>query len=266
MGERDREYRDPANPPGLRPAQQLAKRVFDIIVTSALLVLMAPVLVALVIAELFACGRPVIFRQDRVTCLGRIVKSMKFRTIRSSRSSDSQWTVDDEECSPLGRWLRTTHLDELPQLLNVIRGDMSLVGPRPERPFFTALFARTIPHYEDRLRTRAGLTGWAQVHGLTGDTSIVERVRFDNYYIDHWSLWLDISILIRTLGEPVAGTLRLRRARKQGAPMTSSATAARRAEVTSLACKAQADMSELHVLPGQAPYADPVRTTDDGAP
>jgi len=124
---------------------------------------------------------------------------------------DSKWTVTDDDCSHIGRWLRSTHLDELPQLFNVIRGDMSLVGPRPERPFFTAQFAETISHYEDRHRTSTGVTGWAQVHGLTGDTSIGERVRFDNYYIEHWSLWLDISILIRTLIQPVAGALRVRR-------------------------------------------------------
>ncbi len=113
-----------------------------------------------------------------------------------------------EDCSALGRWLRATHLDELPQLLNVIRGEMSLVGPRPERPYFVAKFTEIIPHYADRHRMNTGMTGWAQVNGLTGDTSIHERVRFDNNYIEHWSLWLDLIIMIRTLIQPLSGIRR----------------------------------------------------------
>ena len=113
--------------------------------------------------------------------------------------------------TPLGDWLRTTHLDELPQLVNVLRGDMSLIGPRPERPYFTERFEREIPRYGDRHRMRAGLTGWAQVHGLHGDTSIRDRVRFDNAYIDNWSLWLDVVILVRTFAS-LAG--RRRKGRK----------------------------------------------------
>src|SRR5262249_38617232 len=138
----------------------------------------------------FCCSRPVLFRQERVTRSGRIMKILKLRTL-SCPEPDSRWTVPVDNYSALARWLRLTHLDELPQLFNVLRGDMSLIGPRPERPYFTARFAEVIPHYDDRHRTRAGLTGWAQVHGLTGDTSIPERTRFDNYYIEHWSLWLD---------------------------------------------------------------------------
>jgi lipopolysaccharide/colanic/teichoic acid biosynthesis glycosyltransferase len=109
--------------------------------------------------------------------------------------------------TPLGNWLRGTHLDELPQLVNVLRGDMSLVGPRPERPYFAEKFGREIPRYDDRHRMRAGLTGLAQVRGLHGDTSIHERVRFDNLYIDNWSLWLDIVILAST----VTGAVRRRK-------------------------------------------------------
>jgi lipopolysaccharide/colanic/teichoic acid biosynthesis glycosyltransferase len=176
-----------------------------------------------VLAKLLTDGPPVIFRQDRVTYKGRIMRIMKFRTVSRLVNPDSHWTVDNADCSPIGQWLRSTHLDELPQLFNVIRGDMSLVGPRPERPFFTARFAKKFPRYEDRHRTNTGVTGWAQVHGLNGDTSISERVRFDNYYIEHWSLWLDVSVLILTLVQPLAGALGVRRSRREGPARISRA-------------------------------------------
>jgi len=111
---------------------------------------------------------------------------------------DTQWTVDEKRCSPFSRWLRASHLDELPQLINVLRGEMSLVGPRPERPYFAQRFCRDIPRYADRMRMAGGLTGWAQVNGLNGDTSVYDRARFDNYYAEYWSPWLDVAILART--------------------------------------------------------------------
>jgi exopolysaccharide biosynthesis polyprenyl glycosylphosphotransferase len=194
---------------GLETSGALVKRAFDLIVGCALLVAAAPLLLILVAVEFLDRTRPVMFRQERVTRSGRIMRIMKLRTM-SSPDPDSEWSVPVESCSAIGRWLRATHLDELPQLFNVIRGDMSLVGPRPERPFFTARFAEMVPHYDDRHRTRAGLTGWAQVHGLTGDTSIPDRTRFDNYYIEHWSLWMDLVIMARTLAEPLLGVLRAR--------------------------------------------------------
>jgi lipopolysaccharide/colanic/teichoic acid biosynthesis glycosyltransferase len=125
---------------------------------------------------------------------------LKLRTLTGHPDPDTSWTVTGQECSALGRWLRITHLDELPQLWNVLRGDMSLVGPRPERPYFVEQFGREIRRYSDRTRMPAGMTGWAQVHGLHGDTSIFERARFDNQYIEYWSPWLDVVILARTLG------------------------------------------------------------------
>jgi exopolysaccharide biosynthesis polyprenyl glycosylphosphotransferase len=201
---------------GLPVSGRVVKRAFDLLVGTVLVVALAPVLLILVTVGFLARSRPVLFRQERVTRSGRIMKIMKLRTINAP-DPDSQWTVPVENCSSIGRWLRATHLDELPQLFNVIRGDMSLVGPRPERPFFTSKFANIIPHYDERHRTRAGLTGWAQVHGLTGDTSILERTRFDNYYIEHWSLWLDLVIMTRTIAEPLIGALRTRQlpARRQ---------------------------------------------------
>jgi exopolysaccharide biosynthesis polyprenyl glycosylphosphotransferase len=203
---------------GLQASGRMVKRAFDVVAGTVLVVAFAPVLLILVTVEFLARSRPVLFRQERVTRSGRIMTIMKLRTM-SCPDPDSQWTVPVENCSARGRWLRATHLDELPQLLNVIRGDMSLVGPRPERPFFTSKFAKIVPHYDERHRTCAGLTGWAQVHGLTGDTSIPERTRFDNYYIEHWSLWLDLVIMTRTIAEPLIGALRARQpgARRQDA-------------------------------------------------
>jgi exopolysaccharide biosynthesis polyprenyl glycosylphosphotransferase len=204
----------PLRRPGLQLPGRVAKRAFDLIIGTTLLMAFAPVLLLVVAAGFLFSGRSVMFRQERVTCSGRVMNIMKLRTI-SCPDPESQWTVPVETCSTIGRWLRATHLDELPQLFNVIRGDMSLVGPRPERPYFTSQFAQVIPHYDDRHRTRTGMTGWAQVHGLTGDTSIPERVRFDNHYIEHWSVWLDVVIMARTIAEPLIGALRSRRSGAQ---------------------------------------------------
>jgi lipopolysaccharide/colanic/teichoic acid biosynthesis glycosyltransferase len=107
----------------------------------------------------------------------------------------------DDRVGPVGRFLRRTSLDELPQLWNILRGDMTLVGPRPERPHFVHRFSAEYDRYAHRHRVQAGLTGLAQVSGLRGDTSIADRARFDNYYIEHWSLWLDIKIIVRTFSE-----------------------------------------------------------------
>jgi exopolysaccharide biosynthesis polyprenyl glycosylphosphotransferase len=194
----------PLRPCGPRRVARLAKRAFDLIVGSLLLVLTVPVQLALAAVVLLSCGRPVFFRQVRVTRGGDRMTITKFRTV-TVENSNAYWSVSDDQCTRLGQWLRATHLDELPQLLNVVRGQMSLVGPRPEQPVYTSRFGRLIPRYEDRHRVHTGMTGWAQVHGLSGDTSIPERVRFDNYYIEHWSLWLDLTILARTLTQPLAG-------------------------------------------------------------
>jgi len=189
---------------GPRQSGRLAKRAFDLVVGSLLLISSAPVQLLLAVIMLLACGRPVFFRQVRVTRGGDRMTITKFRTVRVE-NSDARWSVSTDQCTTLGRWLRATHLDELPQLINVVCGQMSLVGPRPEQPYYTSRFAKLIPRYEDRHRVHSGMTGWAQVHGLSGDTSIPERVRFDNYYIEHWSLWLDLTILARTLTQPLAG-------------------------------------------------------------
>jgi lipopolysaccharide/colanic/teichoic acid biosynthesis glycosyltransferase len=127
---------------------------------------------------------------------------MKFRTMRPVDDTESQtnWNIaQDDRVGPVGRFLRKSSLDELPQLFNILRGDMSLVGPRPERPHFVEEFSRLYPSYSARTRVPCGLTGWAQIHGLRGDTSIADRASFDNFYIENWSLWLDIKIMLRTV-------------------------------------------------------------------
>jgi exopolysaccharide biosynthesis polyprenyl glycosylphosphotransferase len=197
----------PLRRPGLRLSSRVVKRAFDIVIGTILLLLFAPLIALLMGGVVLTCGRPALFRQARVTRSGRLMKITKLRTVARA-DADGRWTVSPEDCSALGRWLRATHLDELPQLANVIRGDMSLVGPRPERPYFTSRFSEIVPRYQDRLRANGGMTGWAQVHDLTGDTSIHERARFDNNYIEHWSLWLDLVILVRTLTEPLSGIRR----------------------------------------------------------
>jgi exopolysaccharide biosynthesis polyprenyl glycosylphosphotransferase len=175
-----------------------AKRTLDIAGAAVLLALAVPLLAALGLMIKLSDTGPVLFRQVRVVGTAKLARILKLRTMTEHGSSDTSWVVPTFELTPLARWLRSTHLDELPQLVNVLRGDMSLVGPRPERPYFTERFSREIPRYDDRHRMRGGLTGWAQVHGLHGDTSVHERARLDNAYIENWSIWLDAAILAVT--------------------------------------------------------------------
>jgi exopolysaccharide biosynthesis polyprenyl glycosylphosphotransferase len=203
-------------------AARAGKRAFDVTAAAILLTLTAPLLAALALVIKLRRRHSVLFRQVRVIGDGKHAEIIKLRTLGEHSDADTRWVVPTSHLTPLGNWLRTTHLDELPQLVNVLRGDMSLVGPRPERPYFTEQFEREIPRYRDRHRMRAGLTGWAQIHGLHGDTSIHERVRFDNAYIDNWSLWLDVVILVRTLAS-VAGARRTgQESRKQGVRLTGT--------------------------------------------
>jgi len=180
-------------------AGRVAKRAFDLVVGSILLVALTPALLALGLAVRLSSAMPALFRQSRVTAAGRTITVLKLRTLAVQRNSDTRWVADQGSHLRFGAFLRATHLDELPQLVNVVRGDMSLVGPRPERPYFSELFGERIPDYDGRYRMRAGMTGWAQVHGICGDTSIEERIRFDNQYIEYWSPWRDLVILVRTL-------------------------------------------------------------------
>jgi exopolysaccharide biosynthesis polyprenyl glycosylphosphotransferase len=178
-----------------------AKRLFDVVLATAILLITLPVFLATAAAVKLTSRGPVFFRQKRVGQRGRLFQLLKFRTLVDNDDSDVAWSVaGDWRVTRVGRFLRRTGLDELPQLINVIRGDMSLVGPRPERPYFADQFRVTVHGYEERHRVPVGVTGWAQIHGLRGDTSIEDRAVFDNYYIENWSLWRDVVILARTIG------------------------------------------------------------------
>ncbi|MFJ5044361.1 exopolysaccharide biosynthesis polyprenyl glycosylphosphotransferase [Streptomyces sp. NPDC088719] len=186
-----------------RPLGHGAKRAMDAALAAVGLLLAAPVLAGCALAVRLSDGPGVIFRQERIGRHGRPFVLLKFRTLRPADAQESatRWNVaSDGRMSRVGRVLRRTSLDELPQLWNVLRGDMSLVGPRPERPFFVAQFSRAHPGYQARHRMPVGITGLAQVNGLRGDTSIEDRARFDNRYIETWSLWQDACVLARTAG------------------------------------------------------------------
>ncbi|MDF2968318.1 MAG: exopolysaccharide biosynthesis polyprenyl glycosylphosphotransferase [Nocardioidaceae bacterium] len=184
------------------------KRGADAVLALLGLVLLSPVLAACALAVRLEGGPGVIFRQERVGLDGRPFTMLKFRSLKPTDEleSTSNWNIGgDPRIGRVGRILRQTSLDELPQLWNVVRGDMSLVGPRPERPFFVQEFTKQFPRYMARHRVPAGMTGWAQINGLRGDTDISERARFDNYYIENWSLWEDVKIVLRTTGQVLGG-------------------------------------------------------------
>lgn len=181
--------------PGLA---RVAKRCVDVALSATTLLALAPLLIAVALAVKVTSPGPVLFWQERVGRDGQPISIPKFRSMRPSDSSDFEWTADDR-ITPIGRFLRRSAIDEIPQLLSVLRGDMSLVGPRPERPAFVTEFAAEVDGYEERHRMRSGLTGLSQIAGLRGDTSIRERAKFDNLYIDQWSLFGDFVIMARTV-------------------------------------------------------------------
>jgi exopolysaccharide biosynthesis polyprenyl glycosylphosphotransferase len=184
------------------------KRTSDIVLAGAALLLLSPVLALCALASFADGGRGIIFRQQRIGQFGKPFDLLKFRSMRPANEHESQtnWNIgSDPRVGPIGRFLRRTSLDELPQLWNIVRGDMTIVGPRPERPYFVDQFSVDYPEYAMRHRVPVGLTGLAQVSGLRGDTPISDRARFDNYYIENWSLWLDVKVLLRTVGEVFRG-------------------------------------------------------------
>jgi exopolysaccharide biosynthesis polyprenyl glycosylphosphotransferase len=185
------------------------KYTVDRAVAALILLVAAPLLFVLSIGSLISVGRPVFFRQPRVGLDGRRFAMLKFRSMRATvepvvlpdlpHDTAPGGIEGDDRRTRFGTFLRRTSLDELPQLLNVLKGDMSLIGPRPERPDFVELFERNVHRYGDRHRVKSGITGWAQVNGLRGKTSLSDRVEWDNYYIENWSLWLDFKILLLTI-------------------------------------------------------------------
>jgi exopolysaccharide biosynthesis polyprenyl glycosylphosphotransferase len=200
-----------------RGVQFALKHAFDRVFALVLLVLLSPVILCAALAVRLSSRGPILFRQRRVGRDGKVFDLYKFRSMhlapsQPERTEDEETAIEfllggdtapggvegDDRRTAVGRVLRRSSLDELPQLLNVLRGEMSIIGPRPERPEFVELFRQDITRYGDRHRVKSGITGWAQVHGLRGQTSLAERVEWDNYYIAHWSLGLDLKIMALT--------------------------------------------------------------------
>lgn len=178
------------------------KRAMDLIVSAAALIFLSPFMLLIAFLIKLESKGPVFYTQERVGLDGKPFQMIKFRSMRMDAEEETGpvWaTPDDPRKTRLGRFLRATSLDELPQLINVLLGEMSLVGPRPERPVFVEQFKKVVPRYMERHKEKAGITGWAQVNGLRGDTSIIERTKYDLYYIENWSLLFDLKIILRTL-------------------------------------------------------------------
>jgi exopolysaccharide biosynthesis polyprenyl glycosylphosphotransferase len=178
------------------------KRGVDIIGSAIGLVLLSPIMMLLAVLIKLESAGPVFYTQERMGLDGKSFMMLKFRSMRTDAEDETGpvWaTADDSRRTRLGTIIRRRSLDELPQFINVLVGNMSLVGPRPERPVFVEQFKQSIPRYMDRHREKAGMTGWAQINGLRGDTSIIERTKYDLWYIENWSLLLDFRIMIRTL-------------------------------------------------------------------
>jgi exopolysaccharide biosynthesis polyprenyl glycosylphosphotransferase len=212
----------PADPRGW---QFTGKYVADRIVAALALLIVAPLFAVVALAILITSGRPILFRQRRVGRDGHVFEMLKFRTMRGTPEVggelDAEWAaiatgmgptpdvgaeaVTDDRRTGLGSLLRKLSIDELPQLWNVLRGDMSIVGPRPERVHYVELFEQAIYRYPDRHRVKSGLTGWAQVNGLRGETSLADRIEWDNFYIENWSPWLDLKIILKTIPALAAG-------------------------------------------------------------
>jgi Undecaprenyl-phosphate glucose phosphotransferase len=178
------------------------KRIFDLILSTIILLLTLPMTLLIALAIKLTSRGPVFFTQSRVGLNGRVFRIFKFRTMKvgSREEGDTRWTsANDPRRTAVGSFLRETNLDELPQFLNVLKGDMSIVGPRPERPHFVERFLEEFDRYNSRHMFKVGITGWAQVNGWRGDTSIAKRVEYDQYYLRNWSLTFDLQIIVMTL-------------------------------------------------------------------
>jgi exopolysaccharide biosynthesis polyprenyl glycosylphosphotransferase len=182
----------------LRGWKLTLKRTVDVMVSSILLLILSPLMLLMAVLVKLDSPGPALFIQERMGLDAKPFPMIKFRSMRRDAEAHGPgWTVqNDPRRTRIGTFIRRTSIDELPQLINVLMGDMSLVGPRPEQPTYVEQFRQSIPRYMDRHREKAGMTGWAQVNGLRGDSSILERTKYDLWYIENWSLWLDFKILV----------------------------------------------------------------------
>lgn len=187
------------NEPNTRSRNVIAKRLFDLTLSLIGIVAISPLLILITLLIKLTSKGPIFYSQIRMGLDGRHFKMFKFRTMVTDHTNTGSWTVkNDPRVTPIGKILRKTSLDELPQLINVLLGNMSLVGPRPERPIFVHKFKHNIPTYMLRHKMKAGMTGWAQINGWRGDTCIEKRIECDLYYIKNWSIWMDLWIIVMT--------------------------------------------------------------------
>ncbi len=178
----------------------LQKRLFDVVMSLVLIIISFPFMVVAAVGTKFTSKGPIIFKQERVGRNKKIFTMYKFRSMRITGTEKTGWTTDnDNRKTAFGSFIRKTSIDELPQFFNVLKGDMSIVGPRPEVPFHVEHFKEEIPLYMVKHQVRPGITGWAQIHGLRGDTSIVDRIKHDIWYIENWNIFLDIKIVFLTV-------------------------------------------------------------------
>ena len=199
------------------PLNAFAKRAFDASVSFLLLVLLSPLLLGLAIAIKLSSPGPVFFKQERIGLNKKKFVMYKFRSMRVNDTQDTAWSSQtDDRRTRVGALMRKTSLDELPQLLNTLKGDMSLVGPRPEIPYYVEQFRETVPLYMVKYQVRPGMTGWAQVNGYRGDTSIPARVEHDLWYIENWSFGLDLKILLMTAFGGMINSEKLGVAKEEG--------------------------------------------------
>jgi exopolysaccharide biosynthesis polyprenyl glycosylphosphotransferase len=206
------------SPPRL---DRIAKRLVDCVAAAIGLLLLSPLFAVIALLIVVTSGRPVFYTQERVGQWGRIFPMIKFRSMKRDAEGETGpiWASNhDARCTPIGAWLRHTNLDEFPQLINVLLGHMSLVGPRPERPVFVEQFRQTIPDYDLRHAVPGGMTGWAQVHGWRGRTSLRKRVQYDLDYLQRWSFWFDYQVLLMTVQHVLWGKISWNTPRRRPGP------------------------------------------------
>jgi exopolysaccharide biosynthesis polyprenyl glycosylphosphotransferase len=188
----------------------VVKRVMDVVLSAVALLVLSPVFAVIALVIKLTSPGPVLYRQERCSLNGRPFKMLKFRTmnVHAEAGGPQMTSRNDPRRTRFGSFLRATNLDELPQLVNVLKGEMSLVGPRPERPVFVREFQRTVPNYMARHAVKCGMTGWAQVNGWRGNSSLRKRVQYDLYYITHWNPWFDLRIMLLTVWHMLFGKQR----------------------------------------------------------